>query len=212
MLNVLQKGTKFIAFVGLLASLASCDLISNKASNKQKDLTPILQASFEKLYYAKYALDFPHTESALSNCVHYNNELCLEVYKQFQEGRKALLSVSSDKALVATLDIIEQACLSKEQSMASNICYGGIMSLYFYNSSNQDAVIFSRVSEYSKAINNIIFNHDFLWFHNRPNNINWHDYVSKLQINWEPSGQKQFVLNSLKKNINQIDGEPWVLR
>ncbi len=216
MFNILQERTKLIAFVGLMTLLASCDLISNKTRDKpkdeQKDLVPMLQASFEKLYYAKYALDFPHTESALNHCVEYNNEPCLEVYKQFQEGKDTLQSISSDESLLATLDIIEQACLSEEQNIATSICYGAIMSLYFYNSSNQDAIIFKRVNEFSKAINNIVFNHDFLWFHNRPNVINWHNYISTLEIDWEQRGQKQFVLNSLNKNINQIEGEPWVLR
>lgn len=208
MFNILQKYTKIILIGFFLILLASCGLVSNK----QKNLIPVLQASFERIYYAKYALDFPHTESALNNCIEYKNKPCLEVYKHFKEGKSSILSLSSDKSLSATLDIIEQACLSEDQTMSNNICYGGLMSLYFYNSSAQDQKIFRRISKYPKAIKNIIFNNEFFWFHNRPKNNNWINYISTLDVDWEQGGQKQFVLNMFKKNINQIDGEPWVLR
>jgi len=114
--------------------------------------------------------------------------------------------------LVVTLDIIEQSCLLEDEAAAKNICYGGLMSLYFYSSSVQDRMIFSRIKKYPKAIKNIIFNHDFLWYHNRPEYFVWIDYISIIDIDWEQDTQKQFVLDMFKKNINQLDGEPWVLR
>jgi hypothetical protein len=208
MFNILQEYTKIIFSGIFLSLLASCDL----ESNKQKKLTPILYDSFEQIYYAKYALDFPHTKSALNNCIEYKNKPCLEVYKQFKEGKNSILSLSDNKSLAATLDIIEKTCLSQTQAMENNICYGGLMSLYFYNSSEQDQKIFKRINKYPKAIKNIIFNNDFLWFHNRPKNSYWINYITTLDVDWAQDGQKQFVLNMLKRNINQIEGEPWVLR
>lgn len=208
MFNILQIYTKATLVVFFLMPLTSCKL----PNNKQKDLTPILQASFERIYYAKYALDFPHTEQALSNCTEYKNEPCLEVYKHFKEGKDTLLSLSANKSLVVTLDIIEQACLSEDETMANNICYGGLMSLYFYNSSAQDHKIFLRIKKYPKAIKSIIFNHEFLWYHNRPKYNAWINYISIVDIDWEQDSQKQFILGMFKKNINQVDGEPWVLR
>lgn len=208
MFNILKKHTKIILVGIFLMLLTSCKLINNN----QKDLTPILQASFEQIYYAKYALDFPHTKRALSHCIEYKNKPCLEVYKYFKEGKDTLLSLSSNKALVVTLDIIEQACLSEDESMANNICYGGLMSLYFYNSSDQDHKIFSRIKKYPKAIKNIIFNHEFFWYHNRPKYHAWINYISIVDIDWEEDSQKQFILHMFKKNINQVGGEPWVLR
>lgn len=212
MLNAVQKYTRFIVFAFILASIASCGQGSEKEQNKHKDLTLMLQASFEKLYYAKYALDFPHTESALNHCVEYNNEPCIKVYKHFKDAKNTLLSLFSDKSLTATLNIIEQACLSKEENMATNICYGGIMSLYFYNSPEQDAVIFKRMREYPKAIQNMVFNHNFFWFHNRPSYINWNEYISMLDIEWVRKNKKQSTMTQFKKSIDEVGGEPWVLR
>lgn len=154
----------------------------------------------------------PHTENALNHCVEYNNEPCIKVYKHFKDAKNTLLSLSSDKSLTATLNIIEQACLSKEENMATNICYSGIMSLYFYDSPEQNAVIFKRMREYPKAIKNIVFNHNFLWFHNRPSYINWNDYISMLDIEWVRKNKKQSIMTQFKKSIDEVGGEPWVLR
>lgn len=207
MFNILQKHTKAILIGLFLMLLTSC----KSTNDEQKDLTPILQASFQKIYYAKFALDFPHTEHALSNCVEYKNKSCLKVYKYFKEGKDTLLSLSANKSLELTLDIIEQACLSEDENMALNICYGGLMSLYFYNSPIQDHQIFSRIKKYPKAIKSIIFNYGFLWYHNRPNYNAWVNYISTVDIDWKRN-KKQFILGMFKKNINQVDGEPWVLR
>lgn len=207
-LSVFRRCIKVILSGLLLVSLSSC----SAAKNKQYDLTPTLQASFEKIYYAKYALEFPHTESALNNCVEYNNNPCLDVFKQFKDGKKIIMSLASDKSLHATLDIIEKACLSEEPTMKDNICYGGLMSLYFYNSREKDRVIFNRIKKYPSKIKDIVFNNGFLWFHNRPKNKIWVDYISELDIEWKQSTQKDFVMKIFKTKIGQIDGDPWVFR
>ena len=86
------------------------------------------------------------------------------------------------------------------------------MSLYFYNSPVQDRIIFKRIKKYPREIQKIIFNSYYFWFHNRPKNSNWINYISTLDIDWEQDGQKKFILNMFKRSINKVDGEPWVLR
>lgn len=205
--NILQGHTKIT-----LLALFVVFLLSFFSFFSKKNIKPVLQASFSKIYYAKYALDFPHTKNALKNCMKYHNKSCLEVYQFFKAGKNSILSLSDDGSLNVTLDIIEQACLPEAFLETRNVCYGGIMSLYFYNSPTQDKKILTRVREYPKAIKSIIFNNYFFWFHNRPNHKDWVSFISTLDINWELKGQKEFVLSMFKKNISEIDGEPWVLR
>jgi hypothetical protein len=181
-------------------------------SDTQRNLTPILESSFEKIYYAKSALDFPHTDKILNICKKYNDKPCLEVYKYFRDGKSTILSLSSDESLPATLDIIEQSCLSNSQDKENNICHGGLMSLYFYDSLAQDQIILNRIKKYPREIKNIIFNNEFFWFHNRSKKNIWINYISTLDIDWKHNDQKTFILNMFKKRIDQVNGEPWVLR
>ena len=115
MYNTLRTHIKLIATVFLLICITAC----GRSDTKQKELTSVLQTSFDCIYYAKYALDFPHTEHALKKCIQYNNKPCINVYNLFIEGKSTLLSLSPDKTLDITLDIIENACLSKDELIAN---------------------------------------------------------------------------------------------
>ncbi len=199
---------KIILFVIFLTSIISCKVVDNK----QQDLIYILQTSFDNVYLAKHGLDYPHTQNFLNKCIEKNDQKCLDAYNQVLNGKNRILSLSNTNSLETTLDIIEKTCLSEDENIANFTCYGGIMSLYFYNSPAQDKIILSRIKKYPKAVKNIIFNHEFLWYHNRPENNVWINYISSVDVNWEQDIQKQFILNMFKKRINQIDGEPWVLR
>lgn len=184
----------------------------NSVDKEHLELANILRSSFDNLYLAKYGLDYPHTKHTLNKCIKYNDQQCLIAYNLVLESKNKILSLSDTKSLETTLDIIETTCSSEDERIANFTCYGGIMSLYFYDSSAQDKKIFERINKYPKAIKNIIFNNEFYWFHNRPKRSNWINYISTIDVDWEQDGQKEFVLNMFKRDINQIDGEPWVLR
>jgi hypothetical protein len=181
-------------------------------NNQQQDLTYLLQTSFEKIYLAKYGLNYPHTKNSLSRCVQYDNRPCLDCYHQVAEGKNTIESLADSKALVTTLDIIERACLSKSERISNFVCYGGIMSLYFYNSPEQDAKIRARIKKYPKKVRNKIFNSDFFWYYNRPDFNVWTTYISAVDVDWKHETQKQHISELLKKNIEDVDEEPWVLR
>ncbi len=206
--SFLKRYIKLIAAAFLLVCFTAC----TANTNEKEDLASILPLSFERIYYAKYALDFPHTENALNKCIQYNNKPCIKVYNLFTKGKNTLISLPADEALDVTLDIIESACLSKDKATANNTCYGGIMSLYFYKSAQQDARILTRVKKYPKKIRNMIFNHDFFWYYNRPNRNEWINYIELADVDWEHKNQKQFILNMFNKSIDDVDDEPWVLR
>lgn len=199
---------KHILFVIFLAFITSCTVIKNR----QQDMIFILRTSFDAIYIAKYGLDYPRTEHSLNRCVEYKDQQCLNAYNHVLKGKNRILSLSSSNSLTITLDIIEDSCLSEDENIANFTCYGGIMSLYFYNSPEHDYKILSRIKEYPKMVKSIIFNNEFLWYHNRPEPDVWIDYISSIDVSWEKDVQKQFVLDMFKKSIDQVGSEPWVLK
>ena len=205
--------SKLINYIALTVIGVFFICVSNCRSinNKQQDLTHILQSSFDKIYLAKYGLEYPHTKHSLERCIQHKDAQCLDTYNRVQNGKETIKSLADNQALEATLDIIERACLSKNKDFANFTCYGGIMSLFYYNTPEQDEKIRTRIEKYSIRIKNIIFNNSFYWYHNRPNPDEWIDYVSTLDIEWENNLQKKYLIDLFKKNISDIDDQPWVL-
>lgn len=180
------------------------------ADKPQKDLEAFLQKSFNLIYFATNGLDYPGSVHALNNCIKYKAKECLEVYNLVLEGKKMIKSVSSPKALDTTLDIIERACLSEDEKLANSICGGGILSLYFYTSPEQDAKILSRIKIYPKKVRNIIFYRDFYWFYNRPNKAAWIRAIPEMDIDWEYSLDKKILLDLFNKDISKMKGETFL--
>ena len=195
-----------IIFALFLILSFSCNAINSE----QKNLEFILPKSFEQIYLAKFGLDFPKTVDALNRCIQYNDKQCLKAYNKVTEGKKTIQSVSSSHALETTLNIIEKACLSKDENLANFTCYGGIISLYFYSSSEQDAKILERIKIYPKKIKNMIFDNEFYWFYNRPNKDAWINAVSTMNVDWENDTYKQHILSLFRKSIEEANGETWV--
>jgi hypothetical protein len=204
----LIKYIVLIAFGVFFVCVPNCRSINNK----QQNLTYILRTSFDKIYLAKGGLEYPHTKQSLNRCIQYNDAQCLDTYNQVLNGKETIKSLADNQTLEATLDIIEEACLSKNEDIANFTCYGGIMSLYFYNTPEQDEKIRARIKKYPKTIKSLIFNHSFYWYQNRPNPNEWIDYVSTLDIEWENTLQKEYLVDLFKKNFSDIDDDPWVLR
>lgn len=202
---------RLVAFVLLFSFIFDCFALNNEAS----DLDVVLQKAFDKIHLSKYGLDYPGTIHVLDSCIKYNDRQCLKVYNNVLAGKKTIQSVSSIKALEATLDIIERACLSKNENLANSTCYGGILSLYFYTSNEQDKKILDRIKTYPKAIRNIIFGDDFFWYHNRPNKDVWINAISTMDIDWRNDIHKQRVLSLFGKRIEDIEdvkNETWVVK
>lgn len=195
-----------IIFVLFLIPSFSC----NAVNSEQKTLEYILPKSFEQIYLAKFGLDFPKTVDTLNRCIQYNDKQCLKAYNEVTEGKRTLQSVSSSHALETTLNIIEKSCLSKDENLANFTCYGGIISLYFYNSPEQDAKILERIKIYPKKIKNMIFDNEFYWFYNRPNKDVWINAVSTMDVDWEDDTYKQYILSLFRKSIEEVKGETWV--
>ncbi|NOV31009.1 hypothetical protein DDY07_14825 [Methylomonas sp. ZR1] len=197
---------KTIIFALLLILSFSCDAVNTE----QKNLELLLPKSFEQIYLAKFGLDFPKTLDILNRCIQYNDTQCLKAYNEVMEGKKTLQSISSSHVLETTLNIIEKACLSKDENLANFTCYGGIISLYFYNSPEQDAKILQRIKIYPKKIQNMIFDNEFHWFYNRPNKDVWISAVSTMDVDWKNDTYKQYILSLFRKNIEEAKGETWV--
>ena len=190
-----------------------CSIVSSEAKSKeQKDLKLILETSFENIYLGKFGLEYPYTEDHLKRCIKLNLKPCLEVNNDVITGKKTITSLPASSTLDATLDIIETACLSKDENVANSVCYGGIMTLYFYSSLEQDTRILTRFKKYPKKVRNLIFKTNYFWYYNRPNPDRWITYLSKADIEWMPSARKKNVMDLFKKDISEYDGKPWVLR
>lgn len=197
-----------IIITSILAILVS----SCSVENQSQQSAPSLESSIENIYLARFSSEFPRTDSDLKDCVESDNKSCLEAYNNVKEAKK-VLQVTSDEALGTILDVIGDACKVENLESKKGMCYGGIMSLYFYNSTEHDEKIFERINGYSTAIKKIIFNYDFHWFHNRSEQDTWVEYVSFIEIEWESVAQKKSILNSFKMPIKYVEVQsPWVLR
>lgn len=194
--------------------LLGCDAQLKSIGNEQQELVSILKASFESIYLAKGGLEYPHSKETLDACVQSNDRPCLDAFHHVKAAKNTIVSLSDKRALDATLDIIEETCLAEDDSNSNFTCYGGMMSLYFYNSPEQDAKILARVKNYPQKIRNMIFNNEFYWYHNRPNVNLWIDYIATAEVDWKYDVQKQYVSDMFKKGIEEIDSpiEPWVNR
>ncbi len=205
MYHTIQKYIQFIIAVVFSLTIISCE----NNNNKQESLTSVLEKSFGDIYLARYGLEYPSTEEHLNNCIQNSYKPCLDVYNRVIKGKKTIISLPADKALDATLDIIEQACILKDDNSANITCHGGIMSLYFYNSHEQDTKILSRVKKYPKEIQSLIFGNYFYWFHNRPDHIAWINYiVAEIDLDYE----KRIITDKFRISIDELDDKPWVLR
>ena len=205
---------KTILITFLVILLVSCNLKAEKQHDL--DLTSQLQASFGNIYHARFGLEYPRTNKTLNNCIKHDYQPCIEAYQSVKDAKETVLSLHSDETLKTTLDIIEHACLSEDVNMANGVCFGGLMTLYFYNSPSQGDIIFERVKQFPDSIKETIFNTGLYWFYNRHKPERWANYVSTLDIAWEPKEpgvQKQFVMDKFNKDINELeDDNPWVLR
>ncbi len=190
--------------------MGSCGCMA--AEKEQKDLETLLKKSFSLIYLATNGLDYPVSVSNLNHCIKYNDKECLRTYKVVLEGKKMIKSVSSMKSLDTTLDIIEKACLSKDEYLANSICDGAILSLYFYTSPEQDAKLLNRIKSYPKKIRSTIFFRDFYWPHNRPNKDVWLRAIPAMDIDWEYSLSKDVLLALFKKDISEMKDKTWVAK
>ncbi len=190
--------------------LGSCGCIA--ADKQPKNLEAHLQKAFDLIYLATNGLDYPVSVSSLNNCFKYNDKECLEVYNLVLEGKKMIKSVSSMKSLETTLDIIESACLSKDENLTNGVCNGGILSLYFYTTPEQDAKILNRVKIYPKQIKNIIFHRDFYWSHNRPDKDAWIRAVSTMDVDWHNDIHKKRTLDLFRKSLAEMKDKTWVAK
>lgn len=210
MLTRLKKIMLLFVLPLFLGCMADCKVLNSE----QQDLTFILQTSFEKISLAKYGLNYPHTKQSLDRCIEYNDQQCLDTYHQVLENKNTVQSLArtNSKSLATTLDIIESACLSKNENIANFVCYGGIMSLYFYDSPEQDAEIRARMKKYPKQVRNRIFDNVFFWYYNRPDVDAWVNYISVADVDWSDEGQKTYTIDRFKKRIEEVDKDAWVLR
>lgn len=198
----------------ILGLIVACNTHSKVEQKDQQSLTLTLKKSFKNIYFAKGGLEYPHTKETLNACINSNDKPCLRVFKRVQEGKKTLKALSDPDTLNTTLDIIEETCLSGEDSMAMFTCYGGIMSFYFYSDPAQDAKILSRIKQFPKTIRNMIFNDEFYWYSNRPDAEPWINYIATAEVDWKYKTQKRRISDLFNKTIEEAKGAraPWVQR
>lgn len=199
------KGIKHTIFLILFSFITVC----NAVGKEQEGITDSLQTSFGAIYLARYGLNYPNSKTALNSCVQSNNQQCLDTYKYVTDAKNKIISLSNSETLDATMNIIEKSCLLEDEY---SYCYGGIMSLYFYDSPEYDLQIISRIKEFSQTLGTTLFKYGYLWYHNRPEPAIWIDYISSDDIIWEDEFQQDYVLSMFKKDIGQLEDEPWVSR
>ena len=199
----------------LISSLVFITSSCTSANEKNDDVVSTLNSSLSVISLARLGLEFPHTDEQLEICIKHESKGCVDVYNNVKEAKKTILSLPADETLKTTLNIIEETCVSEDPEVIYGICYGGLMTLYFYDSPAQDKIILERISQFPNIIKELTFNNELYWFHNRPKPNLWVEYLSTLDITWErePGLQKEFVINRFKKSISEVEDEdPWVLR
>jgi len=187
--------------------IPACDNSVSKNSNLHYDL----RSHFESLYIAKHGKDYPYTNERLEKCRKINYQPCLKAYEVVNNARQKLASLPKDKALEETLNMLPEDCLSKDENISNFVCHGGIMSLFFYAAVEQDKIIFNAIKKYPVKVQEVIFNNEYAWYSNRPDPSKWVQYISTLNMNWEPETQKSFVIKLFKNNISQLEPKPGLM-
>lgn len=208
MSNILKKITPLPIIWILLGCVHNPEI----ANSEQQKMAALLKTSFEKIYLAKGGLAYPQTKEILDACVQSKDQPCLDAYNSVEEARNSIETIADLDALNTTLNIIEQTCLADNDTMMNFTCFGGIMSLFFFNSPGQDDIILARVKNYPMKIQNMIFNNEFYWYHNRPNPKRWVQYIEEVEVDWQFDTQKQYVSNMFELRMEEIKGpiKPWV--
>lgn len=208
-----MSSARLVYFI-IIIIVMSFFIISGGDENKKNNLAMVLKDAFSGIYLARFSKDYPFTNDVLYYCIKNDNKLCLKIYHRVTNAKNTIISHASDESLEITLDIIESECLikdgSQDGSQAFVYCYGGIMSLYFYNSSENDKYIKSRLKGYSKELILLIFDHNYLWYYNRPDSDLWVKYIEKVDVNWEYNGRVKDLIEIFNKDISEARGEPWV--
>lgn len=193
-----------IIIVMTFLMVSACD------ESKKSDLTVVLKESFSGIYLSRYSKDYPFTKDVLGHCIKNKYEPCLKIYHRVVDAKNTIISSVSDESLEITLNIIESECMIKDDIEASINCHGGIMSLYFYNSPENDKYMLSRLKKYSEQLKILVFNNDYLWHYNRPDRDLWVKYIETADINWRNENRKENIIEMFNKDISEVRGEPWV--
>lgn len=176
-----------------------CSCGQEGASDSQPKLANTLHSDFSAMYMAAHGRDFPSSKAKLADCKKANNAACLDVFGSVQAASESLRAIRSIETLRESLAIIESSCLSKNEEIANYVCYGGIISLYFFNDVAEDELILKTVENYPKTIRNIIFNNSFAWQENRPDEQLWINYIDSADIDWKTNDTKSVTTELFSK-------------
>lgn len=193
-------------FTVCLFFLTACDKFAG-ASNKQEQT---LEETLSVLFSANFAKHFPRSKEQFDNCVDFQDPMCLEPFNGVIEAKKRITSLPRQETLEKTLAIISRSCLSENEVEANYLCYGALISLYFYDSKKEDAFIFEKIRSMSKELQSIVFNYNFSWFQNRKSPDVWMAYLDTADIDWKYPASKEVAIEQFDVTIEKRPLPYWL--
>ncbi len=159
-----------VSFLIVISITVSILVIYNK-----KPLSDLPNSTLAKISLVYFTKDFPFNNSILESCRKNKDKACLSIYNSAVEGKKELLSLPHNKALDLLLDRINERCSRDDWDQdPTRGCDGGIASLYFFNTPEDDDKIRHFFLNQSNILQHRIFRFSlFEWFYNRPDKSKW---------------------------------------
>ena len=153
-----------------------------------------LDDAYERVYLSMFAIDFPPSRAAFSDCERNRVARCLELVERAKEGKRALLSRST--ALDDTLNTIASTCDGDERM---EVCLGAVVSLYFFGSPDEDARILRMFVAADRLVQQKMLGPaPFSWHANRPTPDRWLDALQALPESAFPRTGKDVVIEGFR--------------
>jgi hypothetical protein len=122
------------------------------------------------------SLDYPYSQEQLARCQKVEDERCLKTYERVKSAKNRLFERGGAKALQITLGAISEECDKQEATIS---CQGAIIALYFFRSSEDDAMIREFFSSAPHQVLVKSYKVDNTWLSVRHNKDRWREWITQ---------------------------------
>ena len=187
----------------IVSAFASCVI---SCSGKNVEFLRELNNTYQQLYTAHFALEYPPSSNSLKICQERQLADCLLPYKIVQNGKQTLQAmIAKDaKAVFAhTLTTIEQACTKMDPKVLEPMtyhCYGAVTALYYFTEPNYDKRLRDFLSQASVPVVRAMLEYRYEWFYNRPDVADWVTVINALPADVYSEAAKPFIVRCFKES------------
>lgn len=174
--------------------LVVCFLLSGCISSASADkaFESKLDKAYEKLYSARFGLEYPPNQKILDLCIKHNDKSCLSVYTYVQSAKKFIHeAIENDDPIVLsnTLNKITVRC-ADGNNIKDFTCVGAVIALYFFDKEKHQQLIRDALAASGNHVIKLVFSSRYEWMYNRPDPDQWIKFVDSLPESAIPTAEK----------------------